>query len=212
MDTSCPYCGGELAKQPKANCKCPQCGKIIYVRNKQPFFKKSLLTKEEMLISDEFVMLSSTYGFNVTMDTYLETKKMLNARFGTEAGWSDVAWSIYAQLNDRFARIPDFSSLEVTYACMAQHLYNRNKPYTWLIAESCKYQLRQCRQLGFKKVWVSVSSHSCQACDELTKKTFTITDELINNPPLPPEGCTCTLYKELEPGYCVCHLVATWQQ
>jgi len=161
-----------------------------------------------MLISDEFVMLSSLWGWGITRDTYEETKAMLSKRFGTEASWGDVAWSIYAQLTDEFARVPDFEKLATIYACMAAHLHNRHRAHRQCALEYHRYRIMLFREHGFRKVRIDAHPYGCEACEALRDKTYTINEDLIKNPPLPPENCACQLTKSWDAGYCMCQLVA----
>jgi hypothetical protein len=151
-------------------------------------------------------MLSTSWTFGATIELYQTTKQELSARFGTEASWGDVAWSLYAKYADKFSWKPDFDALAITYACMAGHLYDRHKPFQWNSRESCRYRLMLLRQYGFKQAWVTAYPYNCLACEALRNKTYSITDTLINNPPLPPDGCVCVLDKKLSAGYCVCQL------
>ena len=208
MNTACPYCGVVLEKIPKANCKCPHCRHTIYVRKKRPFFDRDLLTEEQALVSDEFVMLNATIIFQATKELYEGTQKKLSTRFGTQASWDDVVWSLYAQYAMHYSQVPDFDALSVTYACMAAHMHRCHKPFAMQLSESYRYKLMYMRQLGFKLVDISEADYQeCQACKPLKGQSYKITDELIKHPPLPPADCTCVIDKKLAPGYCICALV-----
>lgn len=43
----------------------------------------------------------------------------------------------------------------------------------------------------------------CPACAALDGKTYTF-EEASENPPLPPDGCTCEGFPGAEPGFCLC--------
>lgn len=208
MNISCPYCGGVLKKEPKRTTKCPQCGKSIYPRPKQPFFSKPLLTEYESLISDTFQSLTNTVGFDVTLDTYKITQANLSAKFKTQASWSDVTWSIFNQLAFKFAKVGDLEHLSAVYSGMANFLWHSHKDFRKCMSESVRHQLLLFKRYGFKTARVyAYSFGGCKACEALTDKTFNV-DEALKNIPLPPEGCTCILDKNLEAGYCVCSLAA----
>src|SRR6185437_17154189 len=100
----CPYCDTILAKMPKRPAKCPHCSKRIYPHDGRPFYDTDLLTEEQDLVRSTFSSLSSTYGLGVTFDMYEATRQELSAKFKAPASWSDVTWSIYAQLVNRYAR------------------------------------------------------------------------------------------------------------
>lgn len=204
MKNACPYCAVVLQKEPKRNSKCPHCHNQIIVRQKQPFFDRPLLTEADALISDEFEMLSSTVTFPVTKESYQATQRELTQRFGTEAGWDDVAWSTYQQLAEMFARQPDFGQLAIVYACMASHMHKRHKPFSSYLEEAFRYQIRNMQQMNFRKVRITAYGYDCSACESLNDKTYKITDDLVENPPLPPLECTCLIDKKLAPGYCIC--------
>lgn len=206
MNTACPYCAAILNKEPKRTTKCPQCGKSIYPRPKQPFYSKPLLTEDESLISDTFESLTSTVGFDITIDTYKTTQAELSTKFKSQASWSDVTWSIYNQLTLKFAKVGDLDHLSAVYSGMASFLWHSHKDFRKCMAESVRHRLLLFKQYGFKTARVyAYSFGDCKACEALTDKTFGV-NEALKDIPLPPKDCTCVLDKNLEAGYCGCSL------
>lgn len=191
----CPYCGSILKKVPKRPAMCPDCGKRIYPHDGLPFYNTDLLTEEQELVRSTYGSLSNTYGLGVTFDMYETTRQELSAKFKTQARWSDVTWSIYAQLVDRYARVPDFDKLSMLYAGMASFLWQSHKDATHfkrLIQESARYRLMLFQGYGFKTARVYVYAYNCEACKRLEGTTIDVAKALKDIP--------------LAPGYCVCNL------
>lgn len=183
---------------------------MLYVRAKQPFFNRTLLTEKEKVISDIFERLSNTTGWNVTKETYQKTQDELTKKWGAQASWNDVTRAVHINLMRRFAIEGDFQQMAWLEASMANFLWQNHASFRNSQLQSAGYNLMLFKKLGAKSAWVNTSIYGrCVACEKLNHQIFDITDALYDIP-IPPKDCTCTFDKNLASGYCVCQLVANF--
>lgn len=170
-----------------------------------PFFAVKLLNHEQMRVSDAFESLSSSYGFGVNRKTYDNVKTKLSEKFGREASWLDVTWSVYQVLAEKFAKKGDFEKLSYVYPRQAQFLSEEGEDFQNSLRESFRYRLMHMASLGAHSVWIQ--AQGCAVCEELKGITYDIKSIELDLP-LPPKGCVCQMDKNLKTGYCICDFVA----
>jgi hypothetical protein len=202
----CPYCKQILLKMPGRKTKCPHCGEYIFVRSAQELFPSSLLSEQDARVVDHFQTLQGTSIFEVSEADFFRERDELAERFGTHPASGDVLWSLYNRLAHDFAirgKLPP----SFLYFLMAHFLYDEGREFRHVLRQSHEMELRQLREQPFsKKVQILASEASCEACQKLGGKVFTV-DEALEQMPLPCEDCTFELNPG-KPGWCRCLYLA----
>lgn len=201
---ACPHCGVVLDKVPTRKAKCPHCGKDIFVRSKQTLFDSPFLTESQadavdFLKNFEFLGLSDTI--------FRDKQAQLTEKFGKQASVDDTLWGIYNGLITKLAKTNDFMQISIIYSQMSVFLTKRGKDSRHLQIESNKMMLRDYAKMGVIDFEVVCNPDPCTACKQLGGKKYQMSKEIIDNPPAPPEGCKCELWKG-KPPLCACSYVA----
>ena len=209
----CPYCKKVLEQKPQRKKKCPFCKNFIYVRTLPSTRSKILVTEDEAKKIDlewEKVnfrnkWLSNLKQYRITEKDFGIHKDKLSKKFGQEASDRDVIWSIF---NELLTKIRDLHSLKMIYYEMALFLNEEGKDCFTVLQQSAKMELMKFKQEGFiKKVRILIGGEdSCEACQRLKNKVFTL-EEALENMPIPCKECTHKLYDEKR-GFCRCCYVA----
>lgn len=198
---SCPHCGTILDKVPSRKTKCPHCGKDIYVRTKQTLYSTPLLTESQADATD----LIKNFEFLGLNDVVFRNKQsQLTAKFGTPASVDDTIWGIYNSLTIDLAKSGDFSQLSIMYGQMALFLTKRGKDGQRLMVEANKMTMRDYAKIGVLDFEIQASFDACPACKSLDGAKFKMSKELLEKPLLPPNNCSCTLWKDT-PSLCGCN-------
>ena len=196
----CPYCKKVLKQKPKRKKKCPFCNNDIYVRSKQKIFSSTLLNKEDAIAIDE---LKNLENFGIKNNDFINKKRKLSKKFGEEAKSADVIWGLF---NELILKTKNLHSLQVIYYDMALFLNKEGKNCFSVLQKSAKMELMKYKQRGIKKVQILTSGSSCEACQRLEAKVFTI-EEALEKMPIPCKECTNKLYDEKR-GFCRCSYLA----
>lgn len=184
----CPYCSVILDKAPTRKAKCPHCNNDIYVRGKQTLFHSSLLTGSQ---SDAVDAIKDFEYMGLSNKAFQDKQAQLTTKFGAQASVDDTLWGLYNDLIAKFAKSGEFMQLSVIYGSMAMFLAKRGRDGRRMQIEANKMTLRDYAKSGVVDCEVTCDIQPCVECEGLEGKKFTINQELIANPPLPPEGCTC---------------------
>lgn len=198
----CPYCQKVLEKKPQRKVKCAFCNQDIYVRSKQKIFSSDLLNKEDAIAVD---WLKNLENYGIKDRDFISEKRELSKKFGKEAQATDVIWGIF---NELLLKTKDLHSLKMIYHDMALFLNQQEKDCFKVLQQSVKMELMKFKNEGFvKKVSIlTAGKDSCEACQRLGNKVFTI-KEALEKMPIPCKECTHTLYDEKQ-GFCRCCYVA----
>ncbi len=202
---ACPHCGTILDKVPTRKAKCPHCGKDIFVRSKQTLFDSPFLTESQ---ADAVDFLKNFEFLGLSDKIFRDKQAQLTAKFGKRASVDDTLWGLYNGLLTQLMKTSDFMQLSIIYSQMTVFLTKRGKDSRRLQIESYKMMLRDYAKSGVIDFKIVCNTEPCEACKKLDGKEFKMSNELINNPPLPPEGCKCDLWKG-KPPMCACSFVAT---
>lgn len=201
LEPVCPYCKKVLDRKPQRKTKCPFCNNDIYVRSKQNVFPSTLLNKEDAIAVD---WLKHLEDFGINDNDFINKRRALSKKFGTEAKATDVIWSLFQEL---ILKTEDLHSLKMIYYQMALFKNKRGKDCFTELQLSTEMALMKFKQNGFKKVRIRTSGEgSCEACHRLANKVFTI-EEAFEEMPIPCKECTHKLYDEKR-GFCMCYYVA----
>lgn len=203
-NTACPHCGAVLDKVPTRRAKCPHCGKDMYVRSKQTLFPQSLLTEPQ---ADAVDAIKNFEFLGLSDKTFKDKQAQLSAKFGTQASVDDTLWSIYNGLITSLARTKDFSQLSIIYSQMAVFLVKRGKDGQRMMVEANKMTMRDYAMMGVIDFEIINDTQACNTCKALGNKRFKMSQELVESPPLPPNDCSCELWKGKLP-LCACSYIA----
>ena len=201
---ACPHCGAVLDKAPTRKAKCPHCGKDIYVRSKQTLYPQSLLTEQQ---ADAVDLIKNFEFLGLSDKVFKDKQAQLSAKFGTQASADDTIWGIYNGLISSLARTNDFSQMSIIYSQMAVFLVRRGKDGQRSMTEANKMTMRDYAKMGVIDFEIINDPKACGACKALSGKKFKMTQELTENPLLPPKDCTCESWKG-KPPLCACSYVA----
>ena len=198
----CPYCKNVLSRKPQRKTKCPFCNNDIYVRGKQNIFSSTLLNKEDAIVADWLKKLDI---FGIKDSDFINKKKELSNKFGTEANSTDTIWGLF---NELILRTRDLHSLKLIYYEMALFLNKKGKDCFSLLQQSTKMELLRLKQDDFvKNVRVLIANNgSCEKCTQLKNKVFTI-DKALEIMPIPHKECAHKLYDKKR-GFCRCSYLA----
>jgi len=95
-ESACPYCSGLLQRKPAKKTKCPQCGKLIYVRTRPQDQLKVLVTEQQAdLLEEQWSIIKGTH------EAYLAEKQKIQAErarlaklFRAEPSENDIKWGL----------------------------------------------------------------------------------------------------------------------
>ncbi|MHC3130322.1 MAG: hypothetical protein IBV52_09640 [Candidatus Bathyarchaeota archaeon] len=191
IDTKCPYCNASLYPVPTRKKKCPSCGEFIYVRTRPSDRQRILVTDEEAKSLDALERLG------VSQKEYQNTEKELSKKFKTAPSQGDIVWAI---LNERLLsamKKNDWQQMKMLYWEQARLLYEQGKEFLRLQQEAARCELRNYQSSGVvKKVEIlTAGDQSCEKCNALNSKVFTI-KQALEIMPIPVEDC--------EKGWCRC--------
>jgi hypothetical protein len=200
----CPYCNQILEKRPQRKKKCPHCGNYIFVRSRQELFPFALLTEQDARVADHFETLKGMGSFDVSEDDFFREREELAERFGRQPDSGDVLWSLYNRLVYESTPSRD-SVLPFLYFLMAHFLYEEGKEFRHLLEQSRKMELTEYKKDGVvEKVFIiTAGDASCEACQKLDGKVFTV-DEALDQMPIPCKDCTFDFQGTGQPGWCRC--------
>ncbi|MCF7836257.1 hypothetical protein K9N08_02305 [Candidatus Gracilibacteria bacterium] len=205
----CPNCGAQLNKIPGAKTKCPHCEKFMYVRTRPKDRAKVLVTKKEAdAIEKEWSEISfrndwlkDLEQFGVTEKDFLAKKESSLKKFGQARSDRDIIWYIFNELI--LKNINDFQTLKMINYQMALFLNQEGRDCFAALQESAKMELLSLKARGVKKVQIiTCGQDSCEACQKLDKRVFTI-EEALEKKPIPCQDCTFKMYNEKH-GFCRC--------
>lgn len=201
---TCPQCGTVLDKVPTRKAKCPHCGKDIYVRSKQSLFDSPFLTESQ---ADAVDAIKNFEFLGLSDKAFRDMQAQLTAKFGKQANVDDSLWGLYNSLLTKLAKSGEFMQLSIIYSQMAVFMTKRGKDSRQLQIESNKMMLRDYAKSGVTELKVVCNTEACETCKQLDSKKFKMTKDILNNPPLPPEGCMCDPWKG-KPPLCACSYIA----
>lgn len=181
---TCPHCKMTLDLMPKRKTKCPLCGNDIYVRT-DPFSKQKIL-----LNRDDAFSLDTLKHLDVSQKEYKDTEKELSKKFKVSPSQGDVVWAI---LNERLLsamKKSDWQQMKMLYWEQARLLYEQGKEFFRLLQEAARCELRNYQSSGVvKKVEIlTAGNQSCEKCNVLSGKVFTI-NEALEIMPIPVKDC-----------------------
>jgi len=194
---ACPNCGVILNKIPKRKTKCHECKEYIYVRSKQTLFSSHFLTKEDAVTVDAVRELA---GFGIDKNHYIKKKAILAKKFGREPNSHDVIWSLY---NSRIPKVQDYNEASMIYYSMALYHNKLDKPYFSVLQASHRAELKAMNRRIIKAVRIKNSGDSCEACQKLDGKIFSIS-QALKEMPIPCKQCTYSLQGG-KLGFCRCY-------
>jgi hypothetical protein len=203
MGAACPYCNQILEKKPKRKMKCPHCGEDIFVRSRQDLFPSILLTEQDARVADHFQTLMGIATFEVSQADFFRERRQLAERFGSQPASGDILWSLYQRTAHDFAAAGELPP-PLLYFLMAHFLYDEGREFRHVLRASNEMELRQYQEsLRVHKVSISTGGNaSCEACQKLEGRVFTI-DEALEQAPIPCKQCTFELSPG-KPGWCRC--------
>ena len=211
-ELACPYCKKILEQKPQRKGKCPFCKNFIYMRSLPSTRSKVLVTEDEAKkIDTEWKKvhfrdkwLKDLKQYEITEKDFRIHKDKLSKRFGREASDRDVIWSLFNQL---LTKIKDLHSLKMIYFEMALFLNEEGKDCFAVRQQSVKMELLRYKQEAHaKKIRIGIAKDSCEVCQRLGNKVFTI-EEALEKMPIPCKECTHKLYDKKR-GWCRCFYVA----
>jgi hypothetical protein len=102
----------------------------------------------------------------------------------------------------------DYHAMKMIYFDQALIWYEEGAGFQKLLRESNKWELMKLKRTGvIEKVEIlSAGSRSCEACQKLEGKIFTI-QEALEKMPIPHDKCTLELNPD-KPGWCRCEYIA----
>ena len=210
----CPYCQNVLETKPQRKKKCPHCDNFIFVRSLPSGEKKVLLTEDEAKqVELEWDKLHSKKRcmeklarYDVEEKDFNRRKKELSKKIAQEAEDRDVLWSLLNELIQK--NIEDFRLLSFIYYDLADIVNKEGKDsYTFLhLAQKMVIMDMQKSSIVKGVEIVSCGSNSCEVCQQLNGKRFTI-KEALEKMPLPIRECTHKQHNDVW-GYCRCCYVA----
>lgn len=214
-ESVCPYCKKVLEQKPTRKKKCPFCQNYIYVRTLPSNRKKALATEEEAKkIDTEWAKIGRRQNrlrlldeVGISENDFIKrTHKSIEEASDQEI--KDVVWAGYNQLALKYAKSNDFGALKTLYYRMALFLNEERKDFFQILQQSAKMDLLSYRQSEVvKKVEIlTCGENSCESCQRLAGKKFTI-EEALEKMPIPNKECTFKLYDENR-GFCRCCYIA----
>ncbi len=95
-ESVCPYCSRLLQRKPTKKTKCPQCGKVIYVRTRPQDQLKVLVTEQQAdLLEEQWSIIKGRHGEYLAQKRKIETERVrLTKLFGTAPSENDVKWGL----------------------------------------------------------------------------------------------------------------------
>lgn len=195
INRKCPYCNAILDPVPTRKKECPSCGKFIYVRTR-PSDRQPILVTEE-----EAKSLDALKNLNVSQKEYQNTEKELSKKYKTAPSQGDIVWAILNQRLLSAMKKNDWQEMKMLYWQQARLLYEQGKEFFRLLQEASRCELRNYQSSGVcKKVEIlTAGDQSCDKCNALNGKVFTIKNAL-ETMPIPVKDC--------EKRWCRCCYVA----
>jgi predicted RNA-binding Zn-ribbon protein involved in translation (DUF1610 family) len=206
----CPYCGIVIEKDPTRKFKCPSCKGEIFLKGENGIVR--LLSKDDYELQlkklkakqEENMYLKFFQNYLLTEKQLLKRKEEWFQKFGDKASYSDLTWSVANDLLDSYAKLNEFHDMKMIYFQMALLEKKNNREFFHLLQESTKMELLEYKKNRdvIKKVEIlSAGEDSCEICNKLNGKRFTI-DDALEKMPIPTPDCTNEI------GYCRCLYVA----
>lgn len=145
--------------------------------------------------------MSNLKQYGISEKDFDIRKNELSKTYGFEANDRDVIWSIF---NELVTKIKELHKLKMIYFQMALFLHGEGKEFFTILQQSAKMELMQIKQEGRRKrVKISTAGErSCEACQRLKDKIFTI-DEALEKMPIPNKDCKHQSGNG-KPGWCRC--------
>ncbi len=174
------------------------------MRSAQELFPATLLTEQDARVVDHFHTLQGAGTFGVDRDDFFQEGEKLTQRFGKQPASGDVLWSLYNRLaHDSMSS--GAAPSPFLYFLMAHYLYEDGRDFFHLLEQSRKMELTAYKRDGiFDKVYViTTRDASCEACQKLDGKVFTV-DEALEHMPIPCKDCTFDFAGTGQPGWCRC--------
>ncbi len=210
-ESICPYCKNTLEKKPTRKKKCSNCNNFIFVRTLPSTRQKVLVTENEAKKIDlewdkvnyrkNAINQLSSYGINEK--NYDNRKKELSKKLNSEANDGDVVWSLLNEQLNKKMKDNDFGFLSMIYADMALILYKEGKDCFTYQQQATKMVLLSHKQSSFNNVKIlTCGINSCEACQKLDGKVFTI-EEALEKMPIPVKECSTKMYDKNR-GFCRC--------
>jgi len=174
------------------------------VRSRQELFPSTLLTEQDARVVDHFQTLKGISTFDVSEVGFFRERQELAERFGRQPNSGDVLWSLYNRLAHDFAASgatpPPF-----LYFLMAHFLYDEHKEFRHLLEQSHRMELLRFKEDGWveKVSIITAGDASCEACQKLDGKVFTV-DEALDQTPIPCKECTFDFGGTGQSGWCRC--------
>lgn len=198
----CPYCSGELEKDPTRKTKCPHCSQYIFVR------RGKLLTEQQAQQADEdskierWIASLETFGGSRRM--FDDTRKRLSKSYGFEAPPRDAVWGV---MNALVAKQADSRDLERLYFLMGVFVKEEGKDPAPYIQEAMRVKEAAIRQevtkykndRSYSKGRITIQTcndeNVCKICRKAASHTYKV-DEFVKKLPIPalcesPDGCRC---------------------
>ncbi|MDP2982416.1 MAG: hypothetical protein Q8O92_03700 [Candidatus Latescibacter sp.] len=212
LKSICPYCKNILEQKPTRKKKCPFCNNFIYVRTLPTNKKKVLVTEndakkiemewDKINYRKSIMQLLGNYG--ITEKEYDKRKKELTIKLTSEANDRDVIWSLFNELIMKKIKNNELGELYIIYYQMALFCNRERRDCFHLLKSAAEMYLLHEKQSGItKKVKINtMGTNSCEACQKLNGKVFTI-EEALEKMPIPCKECTHKQYDD-ERGFCRC--------
>ncbi len=210
----CPYCKQILDKTPKRKKKCPHCGKYIYLRSLPTGDHQKVLVTEDRAkeIEKEWETvqfrkkwMQSLQGYGLSAQDFDTHREMLRERFGQEPGDGDIIWSMFNDVVHKSIADAKSTELKLPYFEMALFLYQEGRGFVHLLEQSHRMELTAYKRDGIlhKVFIITAGDASCEACQKLEGKVFTV-DEALEQMPLPCKDCTFDFAGTGQRGWCRC--------
>ena len=211
-ESICPYCKYTLEKKPTRKKKCSNCNNFIFVRTLPSTRQKVLVTENEAKKIDlewdkvnyRKNAINQLNSYDINEKDYDNRKKELSKKLNSEANDGDVVWSLLNEQLNKKMKDNDFGFLSMIYNDMARILNKEGKDCFTYLQQAIKMDLLRLQQSSFNKVEISTCGiNSCEACQKLDSKVFTI-EEALEKMPIPYKECTHEI------GYCrCCYIIIT---
>jgi hypothetical protein len=209
----CPYCKQILDKTPKRKTRCPHCANYIYVRGLPTGDHRKVLVTEDAAKEIEKQWeavhfrekwMQSLQGYGLSDRDFDRHREMLQARFGQEPGDADVIWSMFNEAVEKSIAEGKSADLRPPYLSMALFLYEEGRGFFDLLQQSRRMELAEFKKGGYvEKVFIIARDASCQECQKLRGKVFTV-DEALEHMPIPNKECTFDFAGTGQRGWCRC--------
>ncbi|MEO0114614.1 MAG: hypothetical protein ABIK93_03970 [candidate division WOR-3 bacterium] len=207
-----PYCKKFLPQMPTRKKKCPFCQNYIFVRTLPKTKEKVLVTNEDAKKIDvEWGKIQHRLNRLNKLSEVGISEADFCKRVGktieeaTDQEIKDIIWSKYNELVMKYTKSNDFGVLKTLYYRMALFLDEEGKDFFQILQQSAKMELMNFRQSKvIKKVEIlTAGENSCESCQQLAAKVFTI-EEALKNMPIPNKECSFKMFEKSIRGFCRC--------